>query len=598
MKSFEVLMKFIQRNFIAHLMKFNGFSGIFEKIPVGDVLTFQGSSTVDFHHLYRKNDQLCKKLMIFLVITFKIHPLSRLLRKGGKGFQVWSLSSTSTFEVELLEEMQKNFSKFCSALVEQNTFLKILKSHRSVLMKNSSQNRVFSQNVVIFLGNRKSRLSSLLKTAEDLHIKGLAEVSWRNDAGINELTNSGHHSPGSGGTPGVETVLREGTEEPEHPTPPKQRRRGRPPLDDTPSVHDVFTPKLPSLSGQMKLVKAIKVGTMMWFLNTKTQCRLVRDFWSEPGPADILAKLKRKEITLFRAAEFLNVTVHTLATYLSTLQGPDRITLAGDLTVAATGTVTPVDMLTSSNEFDTSDCSVNDILQKMQNANTSSAAAPTTSTAIKREGGGYVEVPAVGLVPKAASSVLENNPDITIVKAETIQRKRPDYTKITATENNNAKLMSGGAVSKLTQSQIIHPAVVQHSQQQTIAPQQMITAQTTVQQQLQQMQVQHHKQMIIKLIFVALSKDTNKNSCIIEIKVICRSPDFYRPSIENVNLMLDRSKSGLRHESFSYRLRVVFSITCRKSVPIELQHRSSEHQWSQMQPRTRRSESPCTNTRA
>ncbi|XP_014235207.1 uncharacterized protein LOC106657979 [Trichogramma pretiosum] len=432
-----------------------------------------------------------------------------------------------------------------------------------------------------------SRLSSLLKTAEDLHIKGLAEVSWRNDAGINELTNSGHHSPGSGGTPGVETVLREGTEEPEHPTPPKQRRRGRPPLDDTPSVHDVFTPKLPSLSGQVdetsegdqswdddvvpehentmpiitciadqekksrensnfmvpeqfrdviKMNEYLTTGRRQEFweepftrrvmdaikskeLEMKTAAEIlgvsygtlygryrdsygclkhpyrVRDFWSEPGPADILAKLKRKEITLFRAAEFLNVTVHTLATYLSTLQGPDRITLAGDLTVAATGTVTPVDMLTSSNEFDTSDCSVNDILQKMQNTNTSSAAAPTTSTAIKREGGGYVEVPAVGLVPKAASSVLENNPDITIVKAETIQRKRPDYTKITATENNNAKLMSGGAVSKLTQSQIIHPAVVQHSQQQTIAPQQMITAQTTVQQQLQQMQVQHHKQM-------------------------------------------------------------------------------------------------------
>ncbi|CAB0028652.1 unnamed protein product [Trichogramma brassicae] len=54
MKSFEVLIKSIQRNFIAHLMKFNDFSGIFEKIPVGDVLTFHGSSAVDFHHLYRK----------------------------------------------------------------------------------------------------------------------------------------------------------------------------------------------------------------------------------------------------------------------------------------------------------------------------------------------------------------------------------------------------------------------------------------------------------------------------------------------------------------------------------------------------------------
>lgn len=45
----------------------------------------------------------------------------------------------------------------------------------------------------------------------------------------------------------------------------------------------------------------------------------VRDFWSEQGPAEVLAKLQRKELTLFRAAEMLNVTVTTLANYLSTL---------------------------------------------------------------------------------------------------------------------------------------------------------------------------------------------------------------------------------------------------------------------------------------
>ncbi|CAH1975247.1 unnamed protein product [Acanthoscelides obtectus] len=33
----------------------------------------------------------------------------------------------------------------------------------------------------------------------------------------------------------------------------------------------------------------------------------VRDFWTEQGPTDVLLKLKRKEITLFRAAEQLNV---------------------------------------------------------------------------------------------------------------------------------------------------------------------------------------------------------------------------------------------------------------------------------------------------
>ena len=34
----------------------------------------------------------------------------------------------------------------------------------------------------------------------------------------------------------------------------------------------------------------------------------------------MLAKLQRKELTLFRAAEMLNVTVTTLANYLSTLR--------------------------------------------------------------------------------------------------------------------------------------------------------------------------------------------------------------------------------------------------------------------------------------
>lgn len=50
----------------------------------------------------------------------------------------------------------------------------------------------------------------------------------------------------------------------------------------------------------------------------------MRDFWTEQGPADILAKLQRKEITLFRAAEQLNVTPQTLSNYLLSLhQGAD-----------------------------------------------------------------------------------------------------------------------------------------------------------------------------------------------------------------------------------------------------------------------------------
>jgi hypothetical protein len=172
----------------------------------------------------------------------------------------------------------------------------------------------------------------------------------------------------------------------------------------------------------------------------------------------VLAKLRRKEITLFRAAEFLNVTVHTLATYLSTLQGPDRISLAGDLSVVSgsgsggggcsggiDGSNTTAEPTTTENSE-----SVNDILQKI-NANAATAATLTaTTTSIKREGGGYIEVPTA--VPKAATSVLENNPDITIVKTENMLRKR-DYTKVPNTENNNAKLMSGGAVSEVSQQQ-------------------------------------------------------------------------------------------------------------------------------------------------
>lgn len=96
----------------------------------------------------------------------------------------------------------------------------------------------------------QTRLSSLLKTAEDLHIKGLAEVSWRSDSTQNDLGNSGH-SPGAA-TPGVETVLREG--DADEPPPPKQRRRGRPPLDDPPSSHDVFTPKITCITGNVRQV--------------------------------------------------------------------------------------------------------------------------------------------------------------------------------------------------------------------------------------------------------------------------------------------------------------------------------------------------------
>ncbi|XP_043250839.1 uncharacterized protein LOC122396463 isoform X2 [Colletes gigas] len=414
-----------------------------------------------------------------------------------------------------------------------------------------------------------TRLSSLLKTAEDLHIKGLAEVSWRSDSSQNDLSNSGH-SPGAA-PPGVETVLREG--DADEPPPPKQRRRGRPPLDDPPSAHDVFTPKITCITGNeemmseggdheswddemminesnetplplsymskddsicdqekkvfstpsnsnatnpsipeqfrdvVKMNDYLTTGRRQEFweepftrrvmdaikskeLEMKTAAEIlgvsygtlygryrdsygclkhpyrVRDFWSEPGPADVLAKLRRKEITLFRAAEFLNVTVHTLATYLSTLQGPDRISLAGDLSVAS-------GQVDGNNETPENNDSMNDILQKI-NANAATTGTLSSSTSIKREGGGYIDVPTA--VPKAATSVLENNPDITIVKTENAPRKR-EYAKVSNTENNNAKLMSGGAVSEVTQQQSTQQ---QQPLQQPLQQQQKITDQLSL----------------------------------------------------------------------------------------------------------------------
>lgn len=140
------------------------------------------------------------------------------------------------------------------------------------------------------------------------------------------------------------------------------------------------------------------------------------------------------------------MTVHTLATYLSTLQGPDRISLTGDLGAGA-------NIDGSSNDTDNNE-SMNDLIQKI-NAN-ATAITPTTSTPIKREGGGYIEVP--NLMQKPAAVVLENNPDITIVKTEgpptqtAVQQatRKRDYSKLVSSnaENNNAKLMSGGALSE------------------------------------------------------------------------------------------------------------------------------------------------------
>lgn len=50
----------------------------------------------------------------------------------------------------------------------------------------------------------------------------------------------------------------------------------------------------------------------------------VRDFWSEQGPIEVIQKLKRKELTLYRAAELLNVTPQTLSNYLVSMQMAEK----------------------------------------------------------------------------------------------------------------------------------------------------------------------------------------------------------------------------------------------------------------------------------
>lgn len=87
----------------------------------------------------------------------------------------------------------------------------------------------------------------------------------------------------------------------------------------------------------------------------------VRDFWLEQGPADVLAKLQRKELTLFRAAEILNVTVTTLANYLSTMrQGDNSLTLANTTVNSTDRSTFRGDVESESDREDGSDDDVED----------------------------------------------------------------------------------------------------------------------------------------------------------------------------------------------------------------------------------------------
>ncbi|XP_031359384.1 protein abrupt-like isoform X2 [Photinus pyralis] len=81
-------------------------------------------------------------------------------------------------------------------------------------------------------------LATLLKTAEELRIKGLAEVSWRDEEGNNDTSVNGVQSA----LPNVSTVMDSPKNEP-----PNKRKRGRPPIDD---YEQAFTtPKITSVTG-------------------------------------------------------------------------------------------------------------------------------------------------------------------------------------------------------------------------------------------------------------------------------------------------------------------------------------------------------------
>ncbi|CAB3371582.1 Hypothetical predicted protein [Cloeon dipterum] len=45
----------------------------------------------------------------------------------------------------------------------------------------------------------------------------------------------------------------------------------------------------------------------------------MRDFWNEPGPSDVIQKLKNKEVTLNEAADMLNVSMNTLTSYVASM---------------------------------------------------------------------------------------------------------------------------------------------------------------------------------------------------------------------------------------------------------------------------------------
>lgn len=125
-------------------------------------------------------------------------------------------------------------------------------------------------------------------------------------------------------------------------------------------------------------------------------CFRVRDFWTEQGPTDILLKLKRKEITLFRAAEQLNVTPQTLSNYLISMSQLDNEANMG-------GHSNPMESYEEADSEDDGDSILPD--------------APSNSTVFKNMMVSTASTPST----TSSNSVLANCPDITIIKKDKLE---------------------------------------------------------------------------------------------------------------------------------------------------------------------------------
>lgn len=127
----------------------------------------------------------------------------------------------------------------------------------------------------------------------------------------------------------------------------------------------------------------------------------VRDFWTEQGPTDVLLKLKRKEITLFRAAEQLNVTPQTLSNYLISMSQLDNNPDASSASMQSGQSYDESD--------DDADTILPDIPSIVNNTNVFKNLVQTTTT---------TNSSLSTTTTSSSNSVLANCPDITIIKKE------------------------------------------------------------------------------------------------------------------------------------------------------------------------------------